>query len=822
MVMTGGRQLMGVEASGKSSAGNIILGRNAFDTSRRTARSVQATGDVHGRHLTVVDTPGWWWHYSVEITPKFDRRELIRSPTLCLPGPHAFLLVIPADLAFPSVYRITVEEQLKFLSKEVWRHIIVLFTSTEPACDESSLKSKIRKWPDLEQLLKRCHNRYHILNINNQSDNTQVITLLEKIEKMVAQNNGHHFKIGRNIYVADEREKENRERANQRVLAVKRQRAELRARFRDGPQHLTDVRIVILGAAWAARSSAGNILLGEEAFNVDDSRTTVCCEVKHAEVYKRKLTVVDTPGWYCNVHVESTSELDKLEIRRSVCLCPPGPHVIILTVPIAITYDKTYNKVLEEHMDILGKKVWNHTIVLFTRGDWLGDTSIEERIENEGKQLQWLIKKCGNRYHVFNCKQHTDNTQVLELLAKIEEMVMENNGCHYVPETDSNPSTELELKMETAKRKMMKVRRQRDILQELLKERNYTLSDVRIVLLGGGRVGKSTSGNIILQGHFFEKTPEEDFIIHTRTIQCVMKQGQIEGCQVSVVDTPGWSTSTLENENEILHSLTVCSPGPHAFLLVLPVHESFTKRSRQTVKDLMSLFGDNVWKHTIILFTYGHWLRDRPVEEYIACEEEALQDLIERKCGNRYHVLNNDWTNRLQVQSLLKMIEQMVARNRGEYFTLENKASKPTTTEDQMFNETLEEEWKKHEDELIERMLEAATVDLNKESEQLYHKRRGSIECSIPNMSGDSLLDGTSSYGADTLDPTDKVCQWLRPRHAASSGHGTMSTTSSFQDPNRECLKDDIPIHKHNPNDMDSLKYFNNTTEQKHTRSFSF
>lgn len=179
--------------------------------------------------------------------------------------------------------------------------------------------------------------------------------------------------------------------------------------------------------------------------------------------------MVDTPGWYCNVHVESTSELDKLEIRRSVCLCPPGPHVILLTIPIAITYDKIYNKVVEEHMELLGKKVWNHTVVLFTRGDWLGGTTIEERIENEGKQLQWLIKKCGNRYHVFNCKQNTDSTQVLELLAKIEEIMMENNGCHYVPETDNDPSTELELKMKTAKRNMMKVRRQRDILQELLK-----------------------------------------------------------------------------------------------------------------------------------------------------------------------------------------------------------------------------------------------------------------------------------------------------------------------------------------------------------------
>ncbi|KAI7796010.1 putative GTPase IMAP family member 8-like [Triplophysa rosa] len=816
MLMIGGRQLGGEEASGKSSAGNIILGRNAFDTSRRTARSVQATGDVHGRHMTVVDTPGWWWHYNIENTPLFERLEIMKSPTLCPPGPHAFLLVIPVDLAFPSIYGMTVEVQLKFLSKEVWRHIIVLFTSIEPACDESSLKNNVRKWPDLEQLLKRCHNRYHILNINNHSDNTQVITLLEKIEKMVAQNNDQCLEISQSISALIKKEKTTKGRDKQRTVNESKQTPELQADNRDGPQHLTDVRIVILGAAWAARSSAGNILLGEEAFNVDDSRTTVCCEVKHAEVYKRKLTVVDTPGWYCNVHVESTSELDKLEIRRSVCLCPPGPHVIILTVPIAITYDKTYNKVLEEHMDILGKKVWNHTIVLFTRGDWLGDTSIEERIENEGKQLQWLIKKCGNRYHVFNCKQHTDNTQVLELLAKIEEMVMENNGCHYVPETDSNPSTELELKMETAKRKMMKVRRQRDILQELLKERKHNLSDVRIVLLGGEGVGKSTSGNIILQANVFQNMQGENCKIKKKIRQCVMQQRKVEEWHVSVVDTPGWSSSALENAKEIAQSVTVCSPGPHAFLLVLPAHQCFTQKAQQTVEQLMSLFGKCVWRHTVILFTGGRWLRDRPVEHYTACEEEALQKLIAR-CGNRYHMLS-DKGSKSQVKKLLKLIEEMVRRNRGEYFTPEKKDIKPSPTVLQLLeSNTLRDEWNKREDELIEKMLKAALVDLDaEESEPPSYRRRGSISQSTA-PSDDSFSERRISIGAETLNPVAKVCSWLE--HFTNNG-ASLVTTSTIQDLNMESATDDLLIFKHDPSDM--AKYVSKLREQKHGRSLSF
>uniref|UniRef100_A0A673KZ11 AIG1-type G domain-containing protein n=1 Tax=Sinocyclocheilus rhinocerous TaxID=307959 RepID=A0A673KZ11_9TELE len=185
--------------------------------------------------------------------------------------------------------------------------------------------------------------------------------------------------------------------------------------------HLTDIRTVIVGASWAARSSAGNVILGEEAFEVDDSRTTVRCAVGHAKVHSRQLTVVDTPGWYYNSPLENTSEMDKLEIRRSVYLCPSGPHAILLTVPVATAFNKSYQTAVEEHMSLLGENVWNHTIVLFTRGDWLGDTTIEERIEIEEGRLEWLMEKCGYRYHVLNCKQHNNNTQVASKPTLTEE-----------------------------------------------------------------------------------------------------------------------------------------------------------------------------------------------------------------------------------------------------------------------------------------------------------------------------------------------------------------------------------------------------------------
>uniref|UniRef100_A0A672KYV7 AIG1-type G domain-containing protein n=1 Tax=Sinocyclocheilus grahami TaxID=75366 RepID=A0A672KYV7_SINGR len=83
-------------------------------------------------------------------------------------------------------------------------------------------------------------------------------------------------------------------------------------------------------------------------------------------------------------------------------------------------------KTVQGHLELLGEGVWSHTIVLFIHGDDLLDTSIEQHIESEGQDLQWLLDKCGNRYHVLNFKDRSDDTQVKELLEKIEETVAQN------------------------------------------------------------------------------------------------------------------------------------------------------------------------------------------------------------------------------------------------------------------------------------------------------------------------------------------------------------------------------------------------------------
>lgn len=189
--------------------------------------------------------------------------------------------------------------------------------------------------------------------------------------------------------------------------------------------HISGLRILLTGYQHSGKSSTGNTIITGEAFPV--KRITKCIK-RHGHVEGRH--IVDTPGRWRIHQVKFTSEFFKQDIMLSATRCPPGPHVLLVLVRLDTSF--TENRwAMEGHLQLFGENVWRCTMVLFTCGDVLQETTIEQFIESEGEALQWLVQKCNNRYHVFNNNRKDDRSQVFELLEKLDEVVSSNGGGHF-------------------------------------------------------------------------------------------------------------------------------------------------------------------------------------------------------------------------------------------------------------------------------------------------------------------------------------------------------------------------------------------------------
>ncbi|KAI3359129.1 hypothetical protein L3Q82_002668 [Scortum barcoo] len=296
------------------------------------------------------------------------------------------------------------------------------------------------------------------------------------------------------------------------------------------------------------------------------------------------------------------------------------------------SFTDAHREAVEKQLEAGGGQMWSRAVVLFSHGDWLGDTSIERRIESEGEPLQMLVEKCGNRYHVLDNKHRGGGAQVNELIKLIEEMLVEETALHRGDHMWKSVSSAREQQLDARKKDLKALMRCRHQLSRDLSESANSPAQMslncpggaddggQIVALPAGRRGGRTGITILNRDGF---------------VSCLASMLSKERLRLPkrLLVSPQTRSCMLVEENAVSVS-SLCHPALRERTLrrltesgrLQELIDQWDDSSLEELEAFIDSYFEMVWEQTMGSFQPTE--PDRPTAEWDAVVEKAGQEEV--------------------------------------------------------------------------------------------------------------------------------------------------------------------------------------------------
>ncbi|XP_029987733.1 uncharacterized protein LOC115417777 isoform X13 [Sphaeramia orbicularis] len=620
--------LLGNNWSKRKSVGNLILDQYVFYD--KLTSCMRTSGTIKDKNVIVINTPD---HLLSDISHHELMKFIKDCSDVSRPGPHVFLLVLqPED--FTEEHKQRIESVLENFSDQSFNQTLVLIS---PRKQSPGRTETYRQRPAVKDMIRRC--RYRHLQLENLHHDE----LLTRLCQIVKENNGEHLSYKEYeetpSSLPDDHEDLKLKQTGSGVMgavkdaglaAVKHVQSDLPASWTNPssdnvqplkrsssyellPPNMSELRVVLLGNNWSERNSVGNLILDQNVFN--DKPTS--CIRSSGTIKHKNVIIINTPDHL----LSDISHHELMEFIKDCSDAPhPGPHVFLLVLQPG-DFSKKHKQRIESVLENFSDQSFNQTLVLISppRKKSPGRTETYRQYP----AVKDMIRRCRYRHlQMENLHHH-------ELLTRLGQIVKENNGEHLsykeFEETPSSlPGGHEDLKLNQTGFGVMgavkdagltAVKHVQSDLPASWTNPSSDKTDLRIVLFGKREHKKNKVINLILAkqtGHSFNPFS---------TKQYVTIDGEWRGKPLTVVKTPDICSLTVESLRKVVNYMT---PGPNVLLLLVKPSD-FTEEDRKTLTSILSLFGPDAFKHSMVVFTHD-------LSEMSSSANELLKD-----CEGRHY-----------------------------------------------------------------------------------------------------------------------------------------------------------------------------------------